>query len=66
MGGDDIRLVGQCRLAIPERTSAQSLAVDFQKIETPGAEIPGRAFHQCFEVRLAIAIADDDLGIDHG
>ena len=53
-------------LAFDERPPSQTTAVEFQQVEAPRAQITRCAFHQCFEVRLAVAVAHDNLGINDG
>jgi len=54
------------RLAVDQVALLVIAAIQLKKIEAPGAQIARGAFHERFEVRLAVAVTDNNLGIDDG
>jgi hypothetical protein len=53
-------------LAFDQRPPSQTAAIKLQQIEAPRAQVAGRPIHEGLEVRLTVAVAHDNLGIDDG
>ena len=53
-------------VAFDERPPPQAPTVEFQQVEAPRAQIARCPIHQRFEVRLAVAVAQDNLSVDDG